>query len=322
VPFTLSHPAAILPLTRSFSALRPLVLSALIVGSITPDIQYFTSYPNLSRFSHTLPGVFIFCVPVGLLLLWTFHRVVKLPLVSLMPAGQQPYLVAASSEFSSAAVPGDVIVHVTGAGTDAPGLGCSDSRGREVLQPLRSPRCYLQAWRVCRGYMYDVLQHGGTLVGVVAMVLWYGLVAPGRRRNGHDTRQAPAHADVQCQAQRLQRCWRRRELAVFYARARSDSFSGLPGIYQWLVLWTRAALAGMLALFIRNAAISLFWTHCGMWGGCLQPDTQSSRARGIGHQASSLARWQEVDTVSTQSPRSAAVACVIVAHCEAARRTA
>ncbi|MEI5672079.1 MULTISPECIES: DUF4184 family protein [unclassified Nocardioides] len=38
MPFTLVHPAAVLPLVRT-----PLVPSALVLGSVAPDLPYFVS---------------------------------------------------------------------------------------------------------------------------------------------------------------------------------------------------------------------------------------------------------------------------------------
>jgi hypothetical protein len=80
MPFTLSHPAAILPLRKY------LPLSALIVGSMSPDFEYLLRLAGVSRFSHTLPGVFYFCLPVSLLLLWLFHSLIKRPAIELLPS--------------------------------------------------------------------------------------------------------------------------------------------------------------------------------------------------------------------------------------------
>lgn len=51
MPFTGSHPAAVLPFLRS--GLPP---SALIIGSIAPDIPYYAPTPIVSHFTHTLLG--------------------------------------------------------------------------------------------------------------------------------------------------------------------------------------------------------------------------------------------------------------------------
>ena len=95
VPFTLAHPAAVLPFRR----LCPGWLSfpALVIGSIVPDFAYviddFSSFPHVvrflfgppsanwagvrdnwewSNFSHTLAGSFAFGLPSGILLLVVF----------------------------------------------------------------------------------------------------------------------------------------------------------------------------------------------------------------------------------------------------------
>ena len=67
MPWTLSHPAAVLPLRRF--AKRPLTFAGLLIGSMTPDIGYYINRFDLSNFAHTLPGTFVACVPTGLVLL-------------------------------------------------------------------------------------------------------------------------------------------------------------------------------------------------------------------------------------------------------------
>ncbi|HWR15026.1 MAG TPA: DUF4184 family protein [Terriglobales bacterium] len=80
MPFTISHAAAVLPLPR-----KRLPLSALVVGSMAPDFPYFVLLSDVSRIGHTIPGLFIFCIPVGMATLWLFHRYLKLPLLALAP---------------------------------------------------------------------------------------------------------------------------------------------------------------------------------------------------------------------------------------------
>lgn len=80
MPFSLAHPAAVIPLRRWCP--KYLDFQALIVGSLTPDLA--TSIDDWEYFSHTILGTFVFCLPVGLLTLWIFHRV-RAPLVSTLP---------------------------------------------------------------------------------------------------------------------------------------------------------------------------------------------------------------------------------------------
>jgi hypothetical protein len=67
VPFTVSHAAAVLPLQRF-----GLPLTALMIGSMAPDFGYFFS-PDMSRhLTHSLPGLIMFALPVGLVV-WLFY---------------------------------------------------------------------------------------------------------------------------------------------------------------------------------------------------------------------------------------------------------
>jgi hypothetical protein len=80
MPFTFSHPAIVVPLAK-----RGLPLSALVVGSMSPDLPYFVIPSGKSNFSHSLPGVFLLDIPLGLVVLWVFHAFLKYPALSLLP---------------------------------------------------------------------------------------------------------------------------------------------------------------------------------------------------------------------------------------------
>lgn len=75
MPWTLSHPAAIVPLRRLTP--QPLDLAALAVGSMTPDIGYYIGRFDLAHFAHTFPGSFVACLPVGVIMLLVFYLFAK-----------------------------------------------------------------------------------------------------------------------------------------------------------------------------------------------------------------------------------------------------
>jgi uncharacterized protein DUF4184 len=94
MPFTLSHPAAVIPI-RKYG-----VLSALVVGSMMPDTLYFMPVVGSHDwYGHTLPGIFFYCLPAGLAFLWLFHAFLKGPLISLFPEVEQRKLQAAAVGF-------------------------------------------------------------------------------------------------------------------------------------------------------------------------------------------------------------------------------
>jgi hypothetical protein len=83
LPLTPAHAAAIVPLSRWKSYFW---LSPLAVGSMAPDFAYFVfPPPALRHIGHTWLGLVLFCVPVGLAVLYAFHQFIKRPLVLLMP---------------------------------------------------------------------------------------------------------------------------------------------------------------------------------------------------------------------------------------------
>ncbi len=59
--------------------------SALVVGSMMPDFEYFIKMKLSGRFSHTLPGAFVFCLPVAFVVLVAFHIIIKKPLIDNLP---------------------------------------------------------------------------------------------------------------------------------------------------------------------------------------------------------------------------------------------
>ena len=87
MPFTLAHPAAIVPLVPALQ--RRLgdraVLSALIVGSMVPDIAFLLPIGVSRAQSHSLAGLFWCCLPLGLATYLVFHWLLKAPLIDLLP---------------------------------------------------------------------------------------------------------------------------------------------------------------------------------------------------------------------------------------------
>lgn len=91
VPFTLAHPAAVLPLARG-----PLVPAALVAGSLSPDLPYFVPLPRSAgtwyepfvnaTTTHAWPGALTVAVPTAVVLLGLWC-VVRAPLRALVDPG-------------------------------------------------------------------------------------------------------------------------------------------------------------------------------------------------------------------------------------------
>jgi uncharacterized protein DUF4184 len=83
MPFTFSHPAIVLPLTK---ARLNLSATGLIIGSMIPDFEYFIRMIDKTRYSHTLLGIFWFDLPLTLVVSFIYHQVVRNSLFDNLPS--------------------------------------------------------------------------------------------------------------------------------------------------------------------------------------------------------------------------------------------
>lgn len=168
VPLTFAHPLAAVPFRR----LR-LPLSALVVGSMSPDFIYFLRLEPGGDFGHTLPGLFLWDLPLSLGVLWVFHRWIAGPLVELGPRAVQERLVPILRRFRGRIVP-IVAAVLVGAMTHIAWDGFTHGDGWAVE---RWPwwRQAVDLGPFGRVWLFKALQHGSTVVGVLGLAAWAGL---------------------------------------------------------------------------------------------------------------------------------------------------
>lgn len=75
MPLTFAHPAIVLP--AKYLPQRWVSMTGLIVGSVTPDFEYFMRAKLQSSYSHTWTGMFWFDLPLALLLTFLYHYIVR-----------------------------------------------------------------------------------------------------------------------------------------------------------------------------------------------------------------------------------------------------
>jgi hypothetical protein len=112
VPFTVSHIAAVIPGHRWLS--RAHLFSAAVIGSMVPDFGLLWPWGAPARWeTHSLTGLFTFCVPVGLISYLLTQLLIRPALVEVLPDG--PYARLRASQPSTSLIQGPSWIAVVGA---------------------------------------------------------------------------------------------------------------------------------------------------------------------------------------------------------------
>ena len=91
MPFTFSHPAIVLPL--AFLPKRWFSFTGLIIGSLAPDFEYFLRMRIQSDVSHSIGGLFLFNLPLAVLIAFLFHNTVRDRLYENLPTALKSRLI-------------------------------------------------------------------------------------------------------------------------------------------------------------------------------------------------------------------------------------
>lgn len=154
-----------------------MVCSALVVGAVAPDLEYFLRMSPQGRYGHSLAGLFVFTLPLGLLTLWLFHAFVKAPFIDLMPDSLARRLAFHGSKFRFggllrfALIVASVLVGI-----------CThliwDSFTHGNTWPTRHLHALTQQVHlVFIGFVpfYKILQHLSTVVGLAILLVWLAM---------------------------------------------------------------------------------------------------------------------------------------------------
>ncbi len=163
MPFTLSHPAAVIPLRRPLG--RWAVLSALVIGSMAPDFAYFLGVQSLRASTHTLASIAWFSLPLGWIAYLGFQFVLKRPAVFLLPRGFRSRFDAAPKLHAFWPVTGCLAI---GALTHIGWDSFTHDSGALVQRLPWLRQLGVELWGV-PVVSYKILQHGSTLLGIAAI---------------------------------------------------------------------------------------------------------------------------------------------------------
>lgn len=170
MPFTFSHPAVVVPLAK-----KRFNLSALVIGSMMPDFDNLLPKLPFIFESHSLHGLFTFCVPVGFIIWIILQKVVKKPVVSFFPTGHQLRLANLLGDIKVTSL-GDlfwVLFSIWfGSLTHVVLDSFTHNYGIFVhIIPFLRMELFTVGTRTVR--MYYIFQYGLAALGIFLLVFWY-----------------------------------------------------------------------------------------------------------------------------------------------------
>ncbi|WP_413531569.1 DUF4184 family protein [Empedobacter brevis] len=83
MPLTFCHPAIVLPLKKLKS--NWFSITGLIIGSMSPDLEYFSRMEIVATHSHLFWGILYFDLPIALVYCFVFHLFVRNILINHLP---------------------------------------------------------------------------------------------------------------------------------------------------------------------------------------------------------------------------------------------
>jgi hypothetical protein len=173
MPFTLAHPAAVVPIARALK--RRVSLSALLAGSVVPDFGYIPQLPSFGIPSHTVLGAFTFCLPLGLLFYLAFHGILKRPLIGLLPsnwAGRVATLDGSRRRWPE--IPAWAVIASLLIGTATHLVWDSFTHPGPVADRIPILNLVVFSLEGLRVRVFRILQHVSTILGMGVMAWWLG----------------------------------------------------------------------------------------------------------------------------------------------------
>ncbi len=256
MPFTPAHAAAVLPLMRWLGAAS--VPSALVIGSMVPDFVFFHADMGRRHETHSLPGLFSYCLPVGITVYLLFHAVLARPLVALAPPGVESRvrpLVGQPLPLSLKHWLAVAFCLLVGAATHLvwDGFTHENDFGVAAFPTLRTELTAVGGYPV---QVYKVLQHGSTLVGLGIVSMW--CLRALRRLPPHSGGESGAMSRIQrlgivCAIGALSIA------SAILAGARALIGGPQPGVVPLQLFAGRAIVAGITAVAVAVSVYAALW---------------------------------------------------------------
>lgn len=186
MPLTIAHPAAVIPLARPLG--RWASLSALIIGSMSPDFAFLLPLGLVRMQTHDPWALLWFCLPAGLVAYSLFHLLLGPIAARLLPGAIANRLPPSAFSGRLPTVPFPIVMSSLLLGATSHLLVDSVThRDGFVVQFLPFLQAYVGSIGDYRLYVFRILQYVFSVIGVALIWAW---VRDWMRR----TPPAPGHA--------------------------------------------------------------------------------------------------------------------------------
>lgn len=140
-----------------------------------PDFEFFLRFSSDRVIGHTIPGIFLFCLPVGLIVLFLFHKVIKKPLLSLLPQSHRHRISTVDTEFRFLPLKQLIRILIAlfiGIGSH---LFLDSLTHENSFFTTHIPLLSYSIWKTPFGSLrvYFLLQHMLSFLGFLLTVIWY-----------------------------------------------------------------------------------------------------------------------------------------------------
>jgi Domain of unknown function (DUF4184) len=171
MPFTPTHVAAILPVAALARGRLP--FAALVIGSMIPDLPLFVGSTSFYDVTHSVPGLFTACLPLGIIGFLTFHHLLKQPLFALLPVSIQSHCASLARPRAGETI-ASIVAIVIGATTHVLWDSFThQGRWGTRLIPSLGGTALTVAGRAVPGY--KLAQYGSTLILLPVMAVFLAL---------------------------------------------------------------------------------------------------------------------------------------------------
>ena len=174
MPLTFAHPAAVLPFSRNSKYVN---FSAMVLGSMAPDFEYFLRGRPSAEIGHTLIGFVTFNLPIVVIIYFIYHTWIHKTLWSHLPS----FLQEAPAQKTSSPRLLNIVVLLYSALFGMLTHVVWDSFTH--LNGFMVRNLSILNYTVQNIPIYKLLQHGSTLVGLTIIMSYLYIRARKKRFN-------------------------------------------------------------------------------------------------------------------------------------------